>query len=349
MELLTADNLSDYLRERDRSQPGGEAVSGPYQVEELSGGVSNAVFRVRPATSCGPDDESGDFIVKQARPQLRTAALWLCTVERIWREIDVLAACGSILESHAASPSDTQFSVPRLLWADRERYAYAMSAAPRAHRTWKQALLAGEVDPTLATACGVLLGRLHAGSAEQLGDRTLFDELRLEPYYRVTARACPEAAPHLAELVESAATVAHCLVHADFSPKNLLVWPGQVMLVDFETGHFGDPAFDLGFFLTHLVLKAHWAAGENSAPPVGTRVPAAEVDANQRRAVRHLAACIWARLDGTSKIEYLAHPLLRDTARRTAFQLLQTPPPTLAEALALCETNLASACDKSVS
>ena len=28
------------------------------------------------------------------------------------------------------------------------------------------------------------------------------------------------------------------------------------MMVDFETGHYGDPAFDLGFFLSHLVLKA---------------------------------------------------------------------------------------------
>jgi aminoglycoside phosphotransferase (APT) family kinase protein len=47
-------------------------------------------------------------------------------------------------------------------------------------------------------------------------------------------------------------------VHGDFSPKNLLVWEGRVMLIDCEVGHYGDPAFDLGFFVTHLVLKAIW-------------------------------------------------------------------------------------------
>ncbi len=51
-------------------------------------------------------------------------------------------------------------------------------------------------------------------------------------------------------------------MHADFSPKNLLVYDGGrgLMMVDFETGHYGDPAFDLGFFLSHLVLKAFYHA-----------------------------------------------------------------------------------------
>ena len=45
------------------------------------------------------------------------------------------------------------------------------------------------------------------------------------------------------------------LVLGDFSPKNILVHAGGLVLLDFECAHAGDPAFDLGFFLTHLVLK----------------------------------------------------------------------------------------------
>ena len=54
-------------------------------------------------------------------------------------------------------------------------------------------------------------------------------------------------------------------MHADFSPKNLLVFPGGLMMVDFETGHYGDPAFDLGFFLSHLVLKACYHVPRHAA------------------------------------------------------------------------------------
>jgi 5-methylthioribose kinase len=45
-------------------------------------------------------------------------------------------------------------------------------------------------------------------------------------------------------------------VHADFSPKNILVHRQGLTVVDFETAHAGDPAFDIGFFLSHLSLKA---------------------------------------------------------------------------------------------
>jgi len=38
-----------------------------------------------------------------------------------------------------------------------------------------------------------------------------------------------------------------CLVLADFSPKNILITDQGIHLVDFETAHYGDPAFDLGF------------------------------------------------------------------------------------------------------
>ena len=47
-------------------------------------------------------------------------------------------------------------------------------------------------------------------------------------------------------------------MHGDVSPKNILVgWKGPVFL-DAETTCYGDPAFDLAFCLTHLLLKCVW-------------------------------------------------------------------------------------------
>ena len=47
------------------------------------------------------------------------------------------------------------------------------------------------------------------------------------------------------------------LVHGDYSPKNILVRDGRLVLLDHEVIHFGEPAFDLGFAMAHLLSKAH--------------------------------------------------------------------------------------------
>jgi aminoglycoside phosphotransferase (APT) family kinase protein len=46
-------------------------------------------------------------------------------------------------------------------------------------------------------------------------------------------------------------------VHGDYSPKNVLIHGGRLTLLDHEVIHWGDPAFDVGFSLTHLLSKAH--------------------------------------------------------------------------------------------
>src|SRR5262249_56346813 len=66
----------------------------------------------------------------------------------------------------------------------------------------------------------------------------------------------PELAAAVAPLAEQLVTVKEGLCHGDFSPKNLLAHDGGFTLVDYETACFGDPTFDLGFFLSHLMLKA---------------------------------------------------------------------------------------------
>ena len=274
---ITTLTAAEYLRASGRIEP-----SEPVQVSELAGGVSNVVLLVKlPA-------RGERFVLKQARGQLRVKEEWLCPVERIWREVDVLRACGELLriadcglrnERAQAKVFDLfRPGVPGVLWEDRPNYCFAMTAAPARHRTWKALLLAGPsaLDPYIASICGKLLGALHAGSwndaalGAALADRTYFDQLRLDPYYRHAAKNHPDLAPRLAGLIDSVWSHRLCLVHGDFSPKNLLISREHVWLIDHEVGHFGDPAFDLGFFLTHLVAKAvHAREGCSRLPPPG--------------------------------------------------------------------------------
>ncbi|MBS0210908.1 MAG: phosphotransferase [Planctomycetes bacterium] len=334
-------NAADYLRSQGWIKPG-EAV----RVERLSGGVSNEVFYV-----ARPTAPHGDFVFKQARPQLRTALPWFSSIERIWREVDVMRVCREL--GTGAADARTTVLTPEILHEDRSNYCFAMTAAPRQHRVWKQDLLAGRTDQQIATRCGRLLGRLHAASwrsaelAERLGDRTLFDELRLDPYYRTVAQAFPEYVPLLNGLVESVWDHRLSLVHADFTPKNLLVWDGGLMMVDFETGHFGDPAFDVGLFLAHLALKAELKRPDHAAylelmtsfergyrEQLLTAVSAADYDELTRRSIQNFAGCTWARLDGKSRVEYLNEEPRRQRIRALCQSLLREPVAGWAEVLA---------------
>lgn len=336
MLLVDEQNAAEYLRQRGWVRGDERLV-----VRELAGGVSNEVLYVS-----RPETPGGDFVLKQARAQLRTPDPWFCGVERIWREVEVLRVCEELLDAApAAAEQGLVAQTPRILREDRENYAFAMTAAPKDHRVWKADLLAGRVEAEIAAACGRLLGRLHAASWQnaaisgRLDDRKIFDELRLDPYYRTLARAFPGAdAAALEQLIDSVLRHRRSLVHADFSPKNLLVFESGLLLVDFETGHFGDPAFDLGFFLSHLMLKAAYHAPEiepylalterfwrSYQDELAERIGGEEWSDLQRRAALNFAACGWARLDGTSKVDYLTEPARRQRFRSFCRELLQNP------------------------
>ena len=232
------------------------------EIEPLSGGVSNQVLYV----AC-LDRDHDDFVLKQARPQLRTPDPWFCGVERIWREVEVLRICQRVLEQPPSSGScQLSAQTPRVLFEDREQYVFAMSAAPRDHRVWKQELLAGTARPEIAAAMRRPAGTLSCDDLERPtrgpGSRRS-DDFRSAPLGSLLplpgARPCRHAAgPRATDRVapEPPESVGPCRLQ----PQEPAGFPGGLMMVDFETGHFGDPAFDLGFFLSHLMLKAVQAA-----------------------------------------------------------------------------------------
>jgi 5-methylthioribose kinase len=350
MQLLDQHNAEAYLRETGRI-----GLTDRVVVRELPGGVSNMVLLVG-----HPEQPEKDFVIKQARAQLRTRHVWLSNVERIWREAEVLRVCERLL-ARAATPrhGSLPFTTPRILFEDREQYLLGMTAAPRPNVVWKADLLAGQVDERVATAAGALLGTLHAGSwgdadvAHALGDRTLFDQLRIDPYYRTLAAERPETKPAIERLIESLAAHPQCLVHADFSPKNMILFAGGLVMVDFETGHYGDPAFDLGFFLSHLLLKAFLTA-PNHAKYVAlsvafweayddllrTRVSATELADLWARGVQNFAGCAWARLDGKSPVEYLSEERRRAAVRGLCLQLFEERPTSWPEVVLLASRRL---------
>ncbi|MCC6580718.1 MAG: aminoglycoside phosphotransferase family protein [Phycisphaeraceae bacterium] len=321
LDIEQPDALMDYLRRRrllDRDEMPRIAV--------LAGGVSNRTVLLE-------RDNGQAWVLKQALAKLRTEVDWFSDPRRIHRE-----ALGLKWISELAPPGAT----PSLVFEDHEHHVLAMTAVPQPHENWKTMLLAGDVRPDHVEQFGKLLGqtqRLAWQRRDELAgifdDRQFFESLRLEPYFGYAAEQAPEAADFLHKLIDETRDTRLTLVHGDYSPKNILVHQGKLVLLDHEVIHWGDPAFDLGFSLTHLLSKAHhlpaWRDRFAQAALLHWTtcrehlgdVPWA--DDLEPRVVRQTLGCLLARVVGRSRLEYL-NAEERQRQRRAAAWLTRKPP-----------------------
>jgi len=335
---ITAENAISYLKENQHLNSEETASA-----EALAWGVSNVVIRIH-------REIGDDFVIKQSRKQLRTQAEWFSHLDRIWREWEVMQELAHLLPEGV---------VPRVLFEDRENYLFAMEAIDEHHQVWKAVLLDEKFDLKIARDLGDYLSAIHRKSflneqyQTQWGDWEIFDQLRIDPFYRFIVKAHPEIKTWVDDLIHDMSDHRLCLVLADFSPKNILLTDQGIHLVDFETAHFGDPAFDLGFFLSHLLLKAvcfqqsgvgclqlaesFWDQYINHGPsfPKGAHPRVIEMQEQELglRTIRHLAACMLSRVDGKSTVDYLTEPMLQDQVRSFALSLILDPPASIPQAM----------------
>jgi 5-methylthioribose kinase len=311
---LTPTNAIDYLRRA------GWIGLGPARVEALGWGVSNAVLRI--------ETPERVFVLKQSRPQLRTRDAWFSDLDRVYREEAVMRLLHPLLPP---------LTVPEVLFSDRDNYVFAMAHAPADARVWKEQLLAGEVEAATARQAGAILGRIHQATADRTGeiepfaDPTVFVQLRVDPFYRRVQERRPEVADRVAPLIDQLLSRREALCHGDYSPKNLLVHAAGLTLVDYETAYHGDPTMDLGFCMSHLLLKAVRRLGDRHYLDLVDAFwesycrevvfhSHADLEA---RGVAHAAVCLLARIDGTSPVDYLPEEPKREIVRRLGRSLLQ--------------------------
>jgi 5-methylthioribose kinase len=303
MDIERPHELEIFLRTTGRLTP-----AEPFAMRVLTGGVSNrTVLLERPGGE--------NWVLKQALEKLRVNVDWFSHPERIHRE----AAGMNYL--HIVAPQN----ITRLIFEDKTEHVIAMEAVDQPHENWKAMLLAGKLEGGHVEQFATLLATIHRESflanrdgsvAAMFAERCYFENLRLEPYYLYTAERVPEAASFLQQLVTEMRLRLMTLVHGDYSPKNVLVHNNKLVLLDHEVIHFGDPAFDVGFALTHLLSKAHHLTAHrpNFAEAAlhfwrcyaeGVR-GLAFYEGLETYVVRHTLACSLARVAGRSPLEYLS-------------------------------------------
>lgn len=270
-------------------------------VTELSGGVSGVVQLV--------EDGPNRMVVKQALGRLKVAADWRAGRERTLTE-------GRALQIAAAI---TPESVPRVLDLDAESLVLVIEAAPASWQTLKDRLLVGQVDTGAITVIGETLARWHNATSEDVGPAAALDsaqgfrEQRTDPFHRVVMDCHPDLAPAVQSCIDELEQEQTCLVHGDFSPKNILVGTDGLWIVDFEVAHLGAPVFDLAFFLTHLLLKAaHRPQDRDALESASVELLAAygrgayeRLQPDHTRLWLHVGCLLLARVDGKSPAAYL--------------------------------------------
>lgn len=332
--VLTPKTLSSYLVERGLVKDA-TALS----IRELGGGVSNIVSLIE-----GPGIH---WVAKQSLGKLRVKDDWRSSRDRVFREAGVIQAMGSILDG----------AVPQVIDVDRANYLYVMTAAPEGSVVWKQSLLDGNIRIEIAEAAGRLLATMirasqqHPTFKEEFDDRTVFDELRIDPYYRTTATRHPDVREPLERLIADSWKIRTSLVHGDYSPKNMLVCGDRILLIDFEVVHWGDPAFDSGFLLNHLMLKSfhqpqyaalYFEAARAFWQGLVSGLEGAVTVNFEAMTVRHLGGLMLARMDGKSPVEYIRDEQTKGRVRRTAKQLLHQQPASMKDSFQIVERQIAA-------
>jgi aminoglycoside phosphotransferase (APT) family kinase protein len=284
----------------------------------LTGGVSSDIYLV----------EDGDrrMVAKRALATLRVQEPWTADVSRNRVEMEALRFIGGLVPNVA----------PKLLVADPNKNYFVMEYFDARFLNWKQLLLSGTCCDIHARIAGGTLGVLHRRTwgitalAAKLGQWKDFRQLRTAPYLEVLADKHPTIATAIAVQIDYLRDSPHkCLVHGDYSPKNILFCDSQLVVLDWEVAWFGEPAFDIAFLLNHLLLKAilhkQQAADLTHLALVAWRAYAENIGTENFNLVapavlQLLPLLMLARVDGKSPVEYLCEDIDKDMVRQFALK-----------------------------
>jgi 5-methylthioribose kinase len=320
IDIENASSLRNYLLSKDRITAKDNVVS-----QLLSGGVSNKTVLVH--------INENSFVMKQGLSKLRVPSDWYSNPARISREAMGMQALKIILPPE---------QITNLIFIDDQENILMMAAVPMPHENFKALLLKGGDQNSLIQKMAKMLASIHQTSwqnqelAKEFGNTDFFHELRIDPYFRFCVQKFPEYAPWFQKNIFDKLSIKNCLVHGDFSPKNILVYQKELVLLDHEVIHFGDCAFDFGFVFTHLFLKSvhlkSEAFLENSLAFAKTYFLEMKnylTKEDQNRAMHYFLACLLARVAGKSKTDYLGSALEEKIKNTLAKIILKEEIPNL--------------------
>lgn len=289
-------------------------------IKILSGGVSNKAIILNRA-------HKDDWVIKQGLHKLRVDKAWYSDPKRLEIEYLAMIWLSKVLK---------EGTIPKPLLWDKTYYILGMEAISQPHDNLKTLLLNEEIDLTLIAEMGSNLARIHkAGRHSEEAKKTFknqsfFNDLRMGAYYLNAAKEFKVASSFLIDLVDETLQIKETIVHGDYSPKNMLVKEGKLVLLDHEVTHYGDPMFDIGFAICHLLSKAnHLPRSKDKMIEAAHVFWKSYLDTNsgklsledETRGVKHSIGCLISRVKGKSPLEYL-NEQEKERQLQSAFELI---------------------------
>ena len=306
--------LEQYLLEKKIVNP-----TGGYSFHYCKGGVSCTVVFVYAGEK--------QLIIKQGLAQLKVKEEWLCDPNRMNIE----------QESNRIYHELVPDCAPVIYFYDGDNFIYGREAVPEDWRMWKADLLAGKLDFSAAGKVANTLLTVHNACsrdravAEAFDSKDIFYNLRISPYFEFTKSKHPERSDFISSVIDFLMEAKVTLIHGDFSPKNIMTDGNAVSILDYEVAHYGHPAFDLGFFSTHFVLKAiknkAWAESYLNMLVYMMDIYFRGVDCMDPKTLEECYIKTWAlivlaRVDGKSPAEYITDEADKALVREVAFAMI---------------------------
>ena len=295
IELLNKDTVIDYLISKKVIGQSDQA-----EVEILTGGVSNVVLAIT----------AGDqkLVVKQALAELAVSEKWVADQRRAIVEADAIKLFNQL----------TPHQVPKLIFLDPERFILVLERVSLGSTVWKSDLLAGVIDPDIGAKLGKTLASWHnygeqnPETKNKFQEDSLFEQLRIDPFYRFVAGKNPSLEVCIRKLINELEGDKTTIVHGDFSPKNIMVsMQDEIYILDFEVTHVGNPVFDIAFLIAHLLCKFFHAPDSLQAKLLANTANSFYKEYLKIRSIadsfgRHTALISLARVEGKSLVNYLS-------------------------------------------
>lgn len=290
------------------------------RLEPLVGGVSSEIYLVT--------DRQKRFVVKRALEKLKVRDDWFADVSRNESECDYIDYVSRFAPEN----------VPQVV--RRGDGYFAMEYLDSGYKNWKTMMLAGDCRTEHARVAGSFLANVHRFSrgdesaARRFDNGANFHDLRIEPYLITTGQRHPELKSQFDAEAERLANSRVCLIHGDFSPKNMLVKDDRLVVLDCEVANYGDPVFDFCFLMTHLSLKAlfHVPNDVGMDKMIDSfresyfkelEFSDGERSSFAKKAGRLLAMLLLARIDGKSPVEYIQDEATKDLVRGFVYKFLE--------------------------
>src|SRR3989344_305419 len=226
-------NVIQELRQRS-------LITGKVTLKRLSGGYINTVYRV--------NSKAQDYVIKIYH-ELAQKANIRASKERVAYEAHALNIIEKLVKE---SPT------PHVIFNNKK--IICMTAAPRNATNYNDDLLKGKINLLVPKLLAKFSAELHSSTYHNAALKKEFFhnpgyfDLRYKPSLETPAQKNPKIRQALQQVYKRNFINRICLIHADTTPKNVLVSGDEITVLDFEMAIYGDPAHDVGITLAHFIL-----------------------------------------------------------------------------------------------